>query len=172
MNEQIEVEMVEGVEELPPEDPFVVPLNPRKAAYTQRQLWAFHLRKVGCDYETIKDKVGFSSAGAAEKAVKKFIDKHAKQEDLEYVRNLELERLDALQLIAWRRAKEGDLRAIDRIIKIMEQRAKYLGLNVEAERADQSVSNQTAIFIGGETQDYIQQLQHLRDQVDRKAVPQ
>jgi hypothetical protein len=79
---------------------------------------------------------------------------------------MELERLEALQLVAWRRAKDGDLAAIDRLLKIMEQRAKYLGL-VEEEKSGNQVTNQTAVFIGGDKSDYIQQLQQVRDQVEQ-----
>jgi uncharacterized small protein (DUF1192 family) len=42
---------------------------------------------------------------------------------------LELSRLDAMQRAIWPKAMEGDSRAIETCLKILDQRAKYLGLN-------------------------------------------
>jgi hypothetical protein len=47
----------------------------------------------------------------------------------EELRSMELERLRSLQVSLWSRAKEGDLGAVDRILKIMERRAKLTGLD-------------------------------------------
>jgi hypothetical protein len=46
------------------------------------------------------------------------------------VRTLELDRLDALWLSQYDKAKKGDVSALDRCLKIMDRRAKYLGLDV------------------------------------------
>jgi len=43
-------------------------------------------------------------------------------------RDLELERLDYLQVALWKAALDGNEKKTDRILKIMEHRAKYLGL--------------------------------------------
>ena len=47
----------------------------------------------------------------------------------EEYRQLELERLDALQAAIWNQAVSGNLWAIDRCLAIMERRAKLLGLD-------------------------------------------
>jgi len=50
-------------------------------------------------------------------------------EDGETVRQIELERLDRLTEALWPRAKDGDEAAIDKVLRIMDRRAKFLGLN-------------------------------------------
>ena len=44
-------------------------------------------------------------------------------------RALEQVRLDALQFALWARAEQGDLVAVDCVLKIMERRARLLGLD-------------------------------------------
>ena len=44
------------------------------------------------------------------------------------LRELESARLDALQLAAWAKVEQGDLHAIEIVLKIMDRRAKLLGL--------------------------------------------
>lgn len=50
-------------------------------------------------------------------------------EDGETVRQIELDRLDRLTEALWSRATDGDEAAIDKVLRIMDRRAKYLGLN-------------------------------------------
>lgn len=50
-------------------------------------------------------------------------------EDGTTVLRIELERLDRLMEALWPRAVSGDDAAIDRVLKLMDRRAKYLGLN-------------------------------------------
>jgi hypothetical protein len=45
------------------------------------------------------------------------------------VRELELTRLDAMLLPLWRRVQAGEEKAIDRALRIMERRARLLGLD-------------------------------------------
>ncbi|MCB1686879.1 MAG: hypothetical protein KDI33_00220 [Halioglobus sp.] len=44
------------------------------------------------------------------------------------IKAMERLRLDALQIPIWRRAEEGDLEAIDRVLEIMDRRARLLNL--------------------------------------------
>jgi len=48
---------------------------------------------------------------------------------------LEALRLDQMQAALWQRATDGEVRAIDRILRIMERRARLLGLD-EPERRE------------------------------------
>jgi hypothetical protein len=58
------------------------------------------------------------------------------REEAVHVRDLELQRLDDLYLIAYRAIIDGnDLAGIDRCLRIMERRAKLLGLDA-AEKVD------------------------------------
>jgi hypothetical protein len=48
-------------------------------------------------------------------------------ESTEELRDLELRRLDALQVAHWDRAMEGDSRATEIVLKVMARRARLLG---------------------------------------------
>lgn len=50
------------------------------------------------------------------------------------MRQIELQRLDRVFLVAWRQALGGDLQAIDRVLKIQERRAKLYGLDINTHR--------------------------------------
>jgi len=56
-------------------------------------------------------------------------------DEVEVLRAIEADRLDLLMQIPFKRAiEEGDLRSIDRVLKIMERRAKLLGLDRPAQQ--------------------------------------
>lgn len=50
------------------------------------------------------------------------------REEADELRTLELARLDALQSAVWADAMRGDPRATDRVLAVMDRRARYLGL--------------------------------------------
>jgi hypothetical protein len=50
-------------------------------------------------------------------------------EDVDAIRQVEGERLDLMQSAVWGKALQGDLPAIQTLIRIMERRAKLLGLD-------------------------------------------
>ena len=89
---------------------------------------ALELRKAGCDYRTIADRVGYAGPSAAHKAVMRAL-KLTVREPAEEVRELEQSRLDQMLLALWPRVRQGDDQAIDRAIKIMDRRARLLGLD-------------------------------------------
>jgi hypothetical protein len=55
------------------------------------------------------------------------------------VRDLEADRLDRLQAAIWPKALRGDLRAVDRVIRISERRAELLGLDHKHGIAERSL---------------------------------
>lgn len=101
-----------------------------KAAEFRRQ--ALELRKQGYTYAKISE--GLRAKGinrtpqAVEKAVKKAIA-DITREPAEEVLVLELERLDELLIPAIRQARNGHLGAIGIVLKLMDRRARYLGLD-------------------------------------------
>ena len=48
-------------------------------------------------------------------------------ETIDELRQLEVERLDALQVAVWNDAMNGDVRAVGAVVRIMHLRAKILG---------------------------------------------
>lgn len=150
--------------EVEPEDPFMIPADSSQASANERASAAFELRKAGLPYDIVAEKVGYKSARSAERAVARILKGKRTARDIDAVLEMELTRLDSLQAVAWRRARQGDLAAIDRILKIMERRAQYLGLDRQAQQPSGEVHN-TAIFIGGSQDEYITQLKAARDEL-------
>ena len=99
-----------------------------KVASHERKLRALELRKAAVPYQQIADELGYRSASGAFNAVKAAL-KATLREPAEELRELELARLDAMLLPLWRRIQRGDEKAIDRALRIMERRARLLGLD-------------------------------------------
>lgn len=102
----------------------------RRIVGLERQLRALELRKAGYSYRAIAEELGISVSAAyraTTRALKRLNEKT--QEEAEVVRRLELERLDDLLLAMWPKAQNGDQGAVDRILRIMERRARLLGLD-------------------------------------------
>ena len=55
------------------------------------------------------------------------------EEDVDLIRTIETERLDALFTVSYRQAMEGNLQAVDRCLRIMERRSSLMGLDRPAE---------------------------------------
>lgn len=151
-------------------DPFEIPDHPEQVPAAPKAVLAFELRKAGADYDTIADRLGYKDGRSARAAILQRIRKYyaANTEAVEEIMALEMERLDHLQLVCWRMAKDGDLSAVDRILKIMERRAKLLGIDKQVEgsgNVDNS-THQTAIFIGGSEDDYVKALQQATGNLD------
>jgi hypothetical protein len=101
----------------------------RKLISAERKLEAFALRKAGASYTQIGAKLGFSPAAAYAAVVAHLRELAEKTNEItEDVRRLEIERLDAMLLGLWQQAAQGNEVKVDRVIKIMDQRAKLLGL--------------------------------------------
>lgn len=111
-------------------------------ALAERRAMALALRKQGGSYREIADvlrqqegvspKYNESQAHADVQAALKFIaDKLA--DDAGAVRRLELERLEELHAVYWPRAIEGDVFSLDRVLTIMDRRARYVNVSVPRE---------------------------------------
>lgn len=95
----------------------------------EQQMKALELRKAGKSFPAIAAALGYKGPAGAYRAVMSAI-KRTMQEPADEVRKMELERLDALWEKTWKWAIELDEpKAVDRALKLMERRAKYLGLD-------------------------------------------
>lgn len=79
-------------------------------------------------WDTIAERLGYASRGAAYNAVKREIAK-IPREAVNELRTVELESLDRLEQVAIRQALQGNLGAIDRVLRIKDARAKLTGLH-------------------------------------------
>jgi hypothetical protein len=103
-------------------------ISPRKVRAAERQRAALELRKAGASYPQIAAELGYAHARAAQKAVETGLHAYLREPAEELLR-LELDRLDRMQVGIYSQAVSGDLAAIQIMLRIMERRAKYTGLD-------------------------------------------
>ena len=118
----------------------------RKTA-AEKRAEALELRAMGYNYQAIADEVGYGSRGAAHKAVAQEL-RNIPREAAEQAREMELGRLDDLQMAAMNGAMSGDLFAIDRVVKIIESRARLLGLYNLPDNSDPGAEQARQALIG------------------------
>lgn len=97
-----------------------------EAIETQRQ--ALELRRSGMSYPAIAEQLGYAGPAGAFKAVESALQRTL-QEPADEVRRIELDRLDFMLRKTWEWVENGEPKAIDRALRIMERRARYLGLD-------------------------------------------
>jgi hypothetical protein len=107
--------------------------SPRRILAAERRTKALALRKAGATFADIGRTLGCSEARAHQiiTAELQRLNKERAEQAAEVTR-LELERLDAMQLSIWQKATDGDMEAIDRLLKLMARRAALLGLDKQA----------------------------------------
>jgi len=110
----------------------------RRIRTTEKTLKALELRKRGMNYTQIGKTLGCARSTACRYVLSELENLADKcREEAVHVRDLELQRLDALYLKAWEAVEEGDLPSIDRCLRVQERRAKLLGLDA-AEKIEHS----------------------------------
>src|SRR5438874_1736904 len=104
--------------------------SPRLLVAAEHRETVLKLRKEGRPYKEIAQQVGLSRVRCYQ-IVKRELARIAAvcREEAEEVRDLELSRLDALQVGLWERAVGGDIKAVEAVLKLMERRARLLGLD-------------------------------------------
>ena len=100
-------------------------------------LKALELRKAGATYEMIAQQLGYKNKGTAFGAVARLMNQ-SKREGAKEAFEMELRRLDDLLMSVWPAARQGEMPAIDRALRIMERRAKMLGIDAP-ERSQQQI---------------------------------
>ncbi|MET8278264.1 hypothetical protein [Micromonospora sp. NPDC005174] len=131
------------------------PTKAQSVAIAKRRADAVAMRLTGASFQQIADKLGYNSRGAACQDVGRALEASVAEQTraVEAYREEELQRLDLLMEEAWRVLRrqhvtvshgrvirdEGTdepllddgpvLAAIDRVLKIQERRAKFLGLD-------------------------------------------
>lgn len=102
-----------------------------KLTQAERRRRAMDLRMLGQTYEQIGDALGISRQ-AAHKMITRELGKirQATEETAQEILDLELMRLDRLMATAMQAViGDKDITAIDRALRCMERRSKYLGLD-------------------------------------------
>jgi len=102
--------------------------KPTEVEDAEKTRQALELRKAGLTYEAIASRLGYANRSGAFKSVERGL-RSILREPADDLRTLELERLDTVQVGLWQKARTGDVQSIDRLLRIMERRAKLLGLD-------------------------------------------
>lgn len=97
---------------------------------------ALELRRKGCSYPKIADTLGISLS-TAYRYVNNELERLANERHIEgeKVLDIELARLDRLTEAIMDRCEDGSLDHIDTLMKLMDRRAKLLGLNAPTRHA-------------------------------------
>jgi predicted transcriptional regulator len=104
--------------------------SPRAIQRAELEASAVEMRKRGATYMQIAKTLGVADTVVFDYVSKALarLNTHT-TEELGVLRQMELQRLDSLMFSAWAAAQRGESRAIETVLKIMERRAKMLGLD-------------------------------------------
>lgn len=103
----------------------------KRAEVADRRSKAVALRLAGADYESIARSLGYTTRGAACQDITRALEANLAEQgrSVDVLREAELLRLDLLQVGAWGAATDGDPKAIEVVLKIVDRRCKLLGLD-------------------------------------------
>ena len=93
-----------------------------------REIKVLELRRAGLTWQRISEETGYADASGAYLAYKRAI-KRTMQQPADELREQELDRIDRLQLALWPKAMKGDNASVNTIVRLMERRARLLGLD-------------------------------------------
>ena len=114
------------------------------------------LRRAGATYEEIARATGYATPQGAYLAYGRALKRTLTSAGSEELREMELDRLDRLQRAVWPKALNGEYPAVDRVLKIMAQRAQYLGLY-----APTKVQMEAVVYDAGTIESEVQRLTRL-----------
>lgn len=103
------------------------------AATREKERQAVELALAGANLEQIAQAVGYADKSGASRAIHRSLDRH-EAPAVQEMRALENARLDRLQTVLWPTAMAGDLKAIDRLLRLFERRARMNGLDQQSAR--------------------------------------
>jgi len=114
----------------------------------ERRIDVLNARKTGATYNEIATQFEISPTRAYQMVREELEKLTAERTELrEEVMQIEMERLDGLFSKAWEKAMAGDLRAIDACLKVMDRRAKMLGIDAPIKVAPTDVSGENPYLL-------------------------
>lgn len=110
------------------------PTRPARLQARERDRRALEMRMQGLTFSAIGVELGVTRQ-AAEQAVRRSLEetKAAIAERADELRAIEMERLEKITEVLWPRVLEGDLRAIDRVLRTRESFRRLTGLDLSQE---------------------------------------
>ena len=100
----------------------------QRVTVAERRTKAVRLAASGMDYTQIAQQLGYHDRSGAYKAIRGALAAQ-QAEPVDELRQLECERLDALQRSCWDSAIAGDIPSVDRVLRVIQARVKLLGLD-------------------------------------------
>jgi hypothetical protein len=92
-----------------------------------RRTRAVELATQDFTYQQIADELGYANRGTVHRIVQRALESRL-TEGVDQLRDLEIDRLDAMQAALWQAASAGDTQAATAIVKIIDKRCRLLGL--------------------------------------------
>lgn len=106
----------------------------QEVARRRREAAALRLRQEGHTFDEIAGKLGFANRGAAYKAVQRALLDVVRQ-PAEELRRMEMERLEEMLQVLWPVATDSQnpkhLRAIEKVLSVMEHMERLAGLTAK-----------------------------------------
>ena len=118
-----------------------------------KRVQALELAAQGMPYRQIAERVGYAHKGSVSRAVWHALDECTAAGAAEF-RQVELDRLDALQAAHWDRALDGDVRCAQVVLRCIEARTRLLGLDQPAT----ATAEATSVIAPGCEQQYAEAL--------------
>jgi len=95
----------------------------------EKEARVLSLRRLGVTFDHIAQQLGYASGSGAYNAYRRACLKII-YEEVEETRKMEMDRLDNAQMRIMQAVNQGDIPAINTLLRIMDRRAKLLGLDM------------------------------------------
>jgi hypothetical protein len=132
--------------------------KPADIARWERDYECVKMRRAEVDWMTIAEKLGYASPGHAHDRFLAFMRAYPR-DDVEAMRDLELDRIEKTARALEPRIEQGDVRAAEVWNKLSERRAKLMGLD-KPERREVTVMTEDALD---------KAIREAREEMERKA---
>lgn len=110
----------------------------------ERERQVIEMRRAGQTFDEIANAIGYATPASAHHAYTRALKRTLITAGTEEIREQELDRLERLQTFAWVEAERGNLKAMETVLKIMQRRARLLGLD-----APIKTQQEVTVFEGG-----------------------
>lgn len=100
-----------------------------KPELIEKERQVVELRRAGATFDDIAKATGYATPQGAYLAYHRAMKRTLVEAGTDEMRELELDRLDRMQRAVWGKAMQGDTQAITTALKILDRRARYLGLD-------------------------------------------
>ena len=135
------------------------------SALIEKERQVLKYRKGGLTFDQIAEKMGYSHPSGAHAAFKRAIERTRDEGLASEGRELHRVRLETALVAIWDRVLQGDLKAIDMMLKILYQDAKLFGLNMPT-KTEVEVTNYDGNLLRQRTREIIETIREVRKSQD------